>query len=168
MTLADFRQSGYQAFGPQVFAELNSEIRDFSLGINLLVCGFDSIGFPHIFEITEPGEVIDHDLAGYAAMGSGAQMAMGVLSPRPIRRLPWRDMVYRLCEAKFTSETATGVGRSTAVHVTFYHGIREFLRPIHLEQLRHIWETQRAISVPIEAAEIIQKALTDPNDPPVN
>lgn len=167
-TQDEFKREGYHYFGPQVFAEVSREVRDFCLDTTLLICGFDAKNFPHIFEIADPGELTDHDQPGCAAIGAGAQMAMGVLSPRSNKRLSWKELVYRLCEAKFTSETANGVGRSTSIAVMFLNGVLEILRPVHIEQLRHIWEEQRATPIPAEALDIIDNGIHRPHDPVIN
>lgn len=159
MSLEEFRREGYQSLGPVVFAEINNEIRNFNLGMTLLICGFDFKGFPHIFEVHDPGEVIDHDYIGYAAIGSGMPMALSVLAARSIKRLSWSDLLYRACEAKFTSETATGVGKATLVMLRPSNGIDIILPTAHIEKLRTIWETQRAIPPPSEAIKIIKNGM---------
>ena len=159
MTLDEFRREGLQSFGVQEFAKLNEQVRDFDLDLTILVCGFDRQGFPHIFEVGNPGEIAEHDLLGYAAIGSGADMARGILTPRSVKRLPWREVMYRLCQAKFASETATGVGRITSVLCFSRNGIHLILPYGHVEKLRGIWDKERSMPIASDILNIIDDGL---------
>ena len=49
--------------------------------MEFLVVGFDPTqGSSHIFEVKQPGMSMDHGLAGYWAIGSGAPMALASLT----------------------------------------------------------------------------------------
>jgi hypothetical protein len=159
MTLDDFRREGLENFGVQEFAKINEKIRDFDLDLTILVCGFDKQGFPHIFEVGDPGQIAEHDLLGYAAIGSGADMARGILTPRSVKRLPWREMMYRLCQAKFASETATGVGRVTSVLFFSRNGIHLILPNSHVEKLRSVWDKERSMPIVSDVLDIIDDGL---------
>lgn len=109
MTLDEFRKNGYQAFGPQIFAEVNREIRDFSLGIDLLVCYWISA---HLWN-NRAGRSHRSRLDWIRSYRQWRADGNGCSQSSPNQTPTLRDLV--LCEAKFTSETATGVGRPTSV-----------------------------------------------------
>ncbi len=157
-SLEKFRKEAFRGLGPAEFAKLNNEIRDFSLNLQFLVFGFDS-GLARVFEVGNPGVVNSHDVAGYAVIGSGYYMAMGALAARPITRLPVEQVVCRLCEAKFTAETAHGVGRETTLTVLNSIGLESLLDESLIENLRQEWQRERRADVDVYKAQNIKEAL---------
>lgn len=159
-TLEQFRKEAYKALGSDEFRKLNDAIREYDLGLQFLVYGLDPQGLGHIFEVGSPGVIAPHELTGYAVIGSGYYMAMGALAARPLLALPVEELVYRLCEAKFTSETAHGVGRETTLMVLYRNGLAGVIEPGFVENLRQQWELQRKEKISTYLAENIRGALT--------
>ena len=87
------------------------ELRAFQAQCDLLLCGFDSGGTPHIFSVVEPGVSIDHDMSGYHAIGSGAAFAIAKLLSWDVNRnRPLAEVLYRAFDAKAHAEIVSTVG----------------------------------------------------------
>ena len=143
-SIAEFKSKGLEELGEAIFCSQLEKIGKFDLGIDLLVYGFDKIKTPYIFQVSNPGVITNHNLLGCAAIGSGIYMATAALRRRP----PKGDLettIYRMLEAKFSSETATGVGRATTLLVTDSEGKSHFLHDDAIENIRASWfeTTQR-------------------------
>jgi hypothetical protein len=158
LTLPSFLQNGFQSFGPQEFAKLHESIRCFDLGVQFIVFGL-SQGLSHIFAIDGPGAARECSEEGFAIIGSGFNMALSVLSARSIKQLSLEQLVYRLCEAKFTSETAGGVGRKTMLLVLSANGFVSLLDPACIENLRIEWEQARNVEISPYTVQIIKDGL---------
>jgi hypothetical protein len=119
MSLEWFYNEGSAKLPSQNFATIFNQLRNSSLGCDLLIAGFDNIGTAHIFTVGSSPPV-DHDLMAFAAIGSGFPIALTVLSSydhRPIAS--WQETAYRVFAAKRASERAEGVGsETTLVHVS--------------------------------------------------
>src|SRR5271170_133168 len=161
MNLTEFKQNGFQIFGTQEFGRLNNEIGSFNLPIQFVVFGIGAGRFGHIFEVNSPtGALIaEQDVKGYSAIGSGQYMAMGSLVARPLSQLSVDHLIYRLCEAKFAAETASGVGKETAMMVLYQNGSVKVVPPSLINTIRSFWEHERKAEVPYVAAEMIKKTL---------
>jgi hypothetical protein len=109
LSLEKFRNDGFRDLGPAVFGELFNKIKEFDLGIELLIYGGHQR--QDIFTIGHPGVVADRSIGGYWSIGSGQYMAMGALAGRALTLMTVPELIYRLCAAKFSAETATGVGK---------------------------------------------------------
>jgi hypothetical protein len=157
-TLEQFRREAYRALGDTEFTKLNNSVRVYDLGLQFLVFGLD-YGSAYIFEVGNPGLITSHDMTGYAVIGSGYYMAMGALAARPLSSGSVEELVYRLCEAKFTSETAHGVGRETTLTVLNRNGYESGVQPGLVENLRQQWEMQRKAEISTYLAENIRSAI---------
>ena len=120
------RQYGYKSmddfkekpgFNAEIISSLMREIDSFDLGVQLLVYGFDDKGHAHFLEVRNPGEAISRDDLDFWAIGSGFRMAMATLTSRSTQSDTLEAMIYRCCEAKFVSEYAQDVGKTTSVYV---------------------------------------------------
>jgi hypothetical protein len=157
-TLEEFRREAYTTLGDDEFAKLNSALRAYDLGLQFLVFGLEPRS-GYIFEVGNPGVVTSHDMTGYAVIGSGYYMAMGALAARPLSSSSVEELVYRLCEAKFTSETAHGVGRETTLTVLNPNGHESGIQKGLVENLRQQWETQRKAAISTYTAENIRSSI---------
>ena len=104
-----------------IYEDVDKERSDFERSYwsaDLLVCGFDVRGKPHIFGVQWPGKAYGEDKSGYAAIGVGAGSAEG--------RLMWvesdRDdnldrVLWESFEAKVQAEIMQGVGYSWDAHI---------------------------------------------------
>jgi Proteasome subunit len=156
-SITAFRTSGLAQFGKEKFERICAGIDEFDLGIQLLVYGYDKKGSPHIFEVANPGFLTDHDLLGYAVIGTGAYMATASLRRK---KMPYdrASVVYRLLEAKFSAETASGVGASTTCFTMIRRGNAIKTKSIgygSVDKLKGIWKSILAQPEPQEALDII-------------
>lgn len=110
--IADFKATGFAQFGDQKFREICDAIDNFDLGLSLMAYGFDGKKKPHIFQVENPATITDHNLLGYAVIGSGFYMATASLRRKKMPHF-LNPMIYRVLEAKFSAETAPGVGKDT-------------------------------------------------------
>ena len=162
------RQYGYKSmddfkekpgFNAEIISSLMREIDSFDLGVQLLVYGFDDKGHAHFLEVRNPGEAISRDDLDFWAIGSGFRMAMATLTSRSTQSDTLEAMIYRCCEAKFVSEYAQDVGKTTSVYVKDKEGMRFWLMPEDVEEIRRIYEQNRFQPIPDEAREKISKTL---------
>jgi len=165
LSLEDFWRVGRRRLGPIEFESTAKLIREFKMGVQFIVCGIGhkQPRLPHIFEVAEAGLISGLDDLGHWAIGSGAKMALGALGNRNLGSLSIPDLIYRLCDARFTAGTAPGVGKSTVVTVVTEDGIGAPLRLKHTKELKRIWQEERDKGVPTEARELIER-LWDANE----
>lgn len=161
-SIADFRKTGLAQFGDK-FYRICEEIDAFSLGIELLVYGFGTNQIPHIFEVTNPGSVTSHDLLGFAVIGSGFHMANASLRRK---KMPYdlESVVYRSLEAKFSAETASGVGGDTSLFVMRPDGMDDSIGFGSIRQIKRIYDEVLRQSEPQDALEIISKLVGKKRD----
>ena len=94
--------------------------------------------------MVSPGVIVDQDLIGISVAGSGQMIAMGSLmanSPAGLGDL--ESTIYRLLEAKFASEVASGVGRATTVMTFSKDDKYSFMSPLDVQRIREIWNALR-------------------------
>ena len=87
LTIDELKRLGHAHLGPE-YATLNKALRSFDLGIEFLVCGFDHLGFGHLFVVKNPGKVQSLGQMDYWAVGSGTYMALASLTGRPLGLTP--------------------------------------------------------------------------------
>ena len=154
-SISEFRQSGFTEMGKDLYHQYSMELAKFDLGLELLGYGFSGAGIGFIFEVANPGKIILHNLRGFAAIGSGSLMALAALNRRPkSHRIP--DTIYRLLDAKFSSETARDVGKTTYVLVLKSNGNAQIMKPEAIEDLRKIWDGLQSQPSPKKALDIIR------------
>jgi 20S proteasome alpha/beta subunit len=96
---------------------------------DLLVCGFDHAGKPHIFQIARPGKALGEDKVGYAAIGVGADAAEGRLMWLESHRDDDLDRVlWEAFDAKVQAEIMQGVGFKWDGHVLLKSAPKEAQR----------------------------------------
>jgi hypothetical protein len=160
ITLAEFRTDGWNNFGKAEFSRMKELVDNYKLGIDLLVCGHDSSGDPHIVHVTDPGRAIIRDLTNAWAIGSGAWTALGSLFRHKklhVSRLD--ELLYRMCEAKFLSENARGVGKETDIFIIEQGWNISLVDSDTLKKAREAFDKQTNCPVPDEAAEAIRGFL---------
>jgi hypothetical protein len=163
-SIADFRLVGLSQFGDQKFQEICDTIDKFDLGIQLLAYGFDQEKKPHLFQVDNPGQIIDNDLLGYAVIGSGFYMASASLHRK---RMPYHlaPLIYRVLEAKFSAETAPGVGKRTALFWMGDDGESGSMGYGSIDKIRGIWEETLNAPEPQAAIDIITALTTAKKSP---
>jgi len=154
-SISAFRNTGLAQFGADRFQLICERIDQFDLGITLVVYGFDGQKRPHIFQVSNPGTITNHDLLQEAVIGSGFYMATASLRRK---RPPYdlNEMIYRLLEAKFSAETAPGVGKSTVLFTMSVDGKDGSIGIGSIEKIRTIWAKTLQEPPPQEAMKIIQ------------
>lgn len=165
-TIDEFRKAGASQLGRRFFGSLTRKIDGFEAGVQLLVYGFDHTAqkSPHMFKVDSPGNVVNLDHLGSYAIGSGTNMAIASLNLRPLDNLSAGGLAYRLCEAKFSAETASGVGRTTT---GFFMNMNGYSTPITLgtiEKFRSYWEKWRIEPPPKEISDQIIEIPDLPSD----
>ncbi|MGA8367425.1 MAG: hypothetical protein WB716_08920 [Candidatus Acidiferrales bacterium] len=157
LTMNQFLEKGCKRFTPDVFDALCDRIARIDLKCTFLVVGSDKWELPHIFTVANPGVAETFDLPGFWSIGSGSQSALGMLFFRgQNKRLSLAETVYNCFEAKFMSESATGVGKDTYFFVQ-KHGCNTCSSPVTLEsRIREIWERSGQPRVPKKALKVIE------------
>jgi hypothetical protein len=115
LTLERFYSEGRTILPPEPYIQIWNALSRSRLDCELLVTGFDSRGDGHILTVGDEAARC-FDRLDFAAIGSGALIAMGILSAYDHdAHCDWRLTAYRVFAAKKASERATGVGPSTTI-----------------------------------------------------
>jgi 20S proteasome alpha/beta subunit len=155
-TVDDFKREGRQELGDRIFDQYMHDMAEFHIDVSMLVFGYDDRE-AHLFEVVAPGKVIDGNVLGYGVIGSGYSMAIGSLRRKRLTR-DISETIYRLLEAKFSAETASGVGRTTILMVMNADGDTDQLEIREIDQIRKAWEATLAQPEPKDAMDAIDKS----------
>ena len=146
LTLSEF-YARHQALSPQIVMMLDNLMKDFNLGVEVLLAGVDATG-GHIYTVVNPGGTERlHDTIGYAAVGSGGIHALqAMIAFGHSASAAYHESVYRAYAAKRRAEVAPGVGRDTDMAViSSANGIHQ-LAADELQQLKSIYEDFEKVS----------------------
>jgi hypothetical protein len=158
---ATFLRRGRAWFGDEEFLRILYQINNCKLEIELLFAGFEPNGWPRIFSVDDPGSSVNHERTGFHAIGSGYLRALASLYTHYEAGLSKKELIYRMCEAKFLGEIALGVGRKTYMLSFSSSGDYESMYPEDVEEVRAIWDQKGKPPIPVEAiARITQKLRT--------
>jgi len=92
------------------YSSLIKAINDFDTQTNVMICGFDANGCPHIMTIAEPGTCLSFDSLGYHAVGIGAEAALVRLAGMDTdRNEPVGKIIYGVFDAKVSTEIFQGI-----------------------------------------------------------
>ncbi len=121
-------QTFYQAHASlngQITMLIDQTMTQFDLGVEILVGGIDPSG-AHIHSVHNPGRMdLQHDMIGYAAIGSGAIHALqAMIGFRHTNADTLKETVYRVYAAKRRSEAAPGVGAGTDMAIISQSGVQ--------------------------------------------
>jgi 20S proteasome alpha/beta subunit len=154
-------------FGPERFPDILNKIKAAHIECEFLVCGFGAQGEPHIFTMSGIGKVNVYDRLGFWAIGSGQQSALSSLFfHRYNRNLGPLPAVYHVCEAKFMSETAVGVGKvPTFVSLHYQGNKRAYVLEHSVDSIRGFWKKEGCPRVPRGVLEHIGKECIEGYDP---
>jgi hypothetical protein len=170
MTMEEFKSNGLKVFGEQFHGELLRTIGQKAAQINeqLLVTGCGHS--PHSVMIYEVGATGDwlHTAAGFACIGSGAQIAQAMLlTLGQARHRTLAETIFNVACAKFASEKSTGlnVGQMTTMYVSRKRGADDnpsrmsgdFIEPSEIDSLRQLWEAHLKPRIPDEARLVISR-----------
>ena len=117
-TLETFKRDGKAELTDNVFYDLSNRIDREELSLDFIVFGFDENQAPHLRVVTADEPPQDYDEIGFTAIGSGANSARSSLSFAVDhgsfgKAMGEHQAASYLLAAKFMSESATDVGRST-------------------------------------------------------
>lgn len=115
MTWKDLKEDGMKRLNERDFQMLTEKIRRFSLDLEMLIGGFDENKEPHIFTVSNPGTANYYDKLGFWAIGSGQPNALAALFACEYKPSSnsLEECVAKVLSAKFSAESAQGVGKST-------------------------------------------------------
>jgi hypothetical protein len=120
-SFAEFHQK-QSALHEGVLMELNGRIAEFSLGLTLLLAGYDGQG--HVIVIEDPGIWTSWDMVAHAYAGMGNRHVEGVFAwYRYTRAFPLNEALWVAFDAKKRAEAAGGVGKMTDAFVINREGI---------------------------------------------
>lgn len=140
LTIAELLKSR-ESLGDTLFNQLSYQVSAERLDVEFLVAGFDEDGAFHLFGVSDPGVISYWDLPGFWAIGSGATAALGSLfNSGHTRYKNTHSALYNLCSAKFAAESATGVGKGTAVGVFYQDRRFAVMMGSELDPIRKLWE----------------------------
>ena len=151
---AEFYKSGREDLGAERYNCLLDNMQFSNFGVELTVFGFNQEGRPRLFEVVNPGRVIEIGYKGYSVLGTGHDMAVASIQSKP---LPMRasDLVYRVLEAKFATETASRVDDKTTLLIVNKHESRS-MPAGDIKKIRAVWEAKLAEPTPADATAVIE------------
>lgn len=131
---------------------LNASLQDTSLGLELLIFGYDERSNAHIFTVFDPNaEVAYHDVVGFCAIGSVGYAARSMLYFYGQNKLTHLSTaIYHTLTAKFMAESASDVGKDTFTVVLERDGKAVPLPLIHVESIRDVWEEEGKPKMPLD------------------
>lgn len=140
----------FGAFNPQDNPDIRSRIdwlitHDFDC--EFLLYGYEWIqDVPEadigLFTIRSPGDVSSHELPGFWAIGSGADLALSSLAFSGQNRVNSNlaSTIWNVCVAKFRSEHAFGVGHTTELVITSPDASTHLMDEGVIDELREHWK----------------------------
>lgn len=158
-----FRTLGRDQLGDHHFTRLAHAIEGKDLCTEAMLAGFEPEGAPRIFTAADGQVCVQREHLGFHAIGAGAFLALAYLyslHDDPLGQDTLPHLVYRVCEAKFQSERAPGVGRRTIVLVLGRGGRAQWMHPDRVDLLRKVWEPRSRPSVPKRALDLLRTNLT--------
>ena len=90
-----------------------------------------------------------------------AKTANGPIATVSDRRITVWDTVWRLCEAKFAAEMASGshIGKETTVLILREDSKFDMISPSSLRKIREVWEKERSAGVSEDASYAVRMGL---------
>jgi ATP-dependent protease HslVU (ClpYQ) peptidase subunit len=154
---------GQQSLNGNITAMLDNQMAQFNLGIELLVAGVDA-GGAHIYSIENPGQPErQHDVIGYAAIGSGGIHALqAMIGFRHSPTTPLKETVFQVYAAKRRAEVAPGVGIDTDMAIISSNGTA-ILDEATLKKLKEMYHhygetTESALNTELEHLDLDEQA----------
>src|SRR5262249_6458162 len=142
-SMEEFRAKGLSELGPELFSRSMIEIQQHTLDLEFMVSGFDqNSGNADIFTVRSRGDVSYYSEIGFWAIGSGQTSALGSLfnSELRVRFMDLPSCLYRVLEAKFNAETATGVGQNTIASILESDGTRYAVDMSAIHEIKEMWK----------------------------
>jgi hypothetical protein len=158
-----FRTEGRQDLGDhylEVLKELNAEN---AADTTFIVYGYDDNNNAQLFEVSATA-ISDRRILRYAVIGSGYYMASASLRLKPMD-FELGPTIYRLLSAKFSAETASGVGKSTTLTIKGRNRADWLLPSTTIERVREVWDAEMRKKEPDDAMSLLNGALSHFQDP---
>ena len=112
----DFVDYGKTKFPDEMFRSAFAEVSQIGIGAELILAGFDDIGFPLICEAGGDGAV--HIRENFATIGEGSYLSTASLRHREyISTMELERAVYCIYEAKRYAERVGSVGKYTSLKI---------------------------------------------------
>lgn len=150
----------HASLNPQITMMLDQQMSQFNLGVELLLSGVDD-GGAHIFSVHNPGpSELQHDVIGYAAIGSGAIHAIQSMigfGHSAAAGVP--ETIFRVYASKRRAEVAPGVGQDTDLGIISAGGIG-WLSDDQLRILATLYEEAQTAAAVDLAGKLAQLDLT--------
>ncbi len=166
LTMEDFLREGERTFGSQ-YQSMKYQVDEVRLGFELLVVGYDVLGFPTIMSVTDPGAISHHTTYRFWAIGSGAPAALTHFFSYGLSvfQKDCESVLYKCLAAKFASEVAPGVGEKTFVLIHRRDGT--MITTPGGSAIRDIWEKYGVPSMPDECINAAAALLNSCRSSPV-
>jgi len=151
----------HQSLNPQITMMIDQQMNQYNLGVELLLAGVDQDG-AHIFSIHNPGGTeLQHDVIGYAAIGSGAIHAVqSMIGFKHSSTAGLRETIFRTYASKRRAEVAPGVGQDTDVAVVSIDGVR-WLTNDNQKHLAELYDSYQATASSALAGKLSELHLED-------
>lgn len=150
MTLSEFKEQGLKTFGDRQFGRISEalEYHANQYQDQILLTGWGEEATDAMIYQVDPQQDRDHALAGIAAIGSGANVALStLLMLGQSRHTGFLETVYNVAAAKFSAEKSydSAVGQSTAMNFHWKmpddKGLTgRWINEPQLKEIRAIWE----------------------------
>jgi ATP-dependent protease HslVU (ClpYQ) peptidase subunit len=149
---------------PPIVGQIDQQLLQFDLGVEILLVGVDDHG-SHLFTVGNPGgQFLEHDVIGYAAIGSGALHALqAMIGFKHATSQDLNETVFRAYAAKRRAEVAPGVGRETDMLVIDSSGVCRLGADTltELEQLYTVYtdSTEKNLGTKLSKLQLEQEAF---------
>ena len=142
-SLADWRKE-QKGLHDHLVMGLSEEIRNYALGLTLLLVGFDKEG--HLIRVGDPGTYRSYDNLSYCTIGMGDRHSDNTFAWHKYSRMfPLNDATFIAFEAQKRAEMAGGVGHATDILIIDDEGIGE-VKPETVEALEGIYDDRETRS----------------------
>ncbi|GAC1436662.1 MAG: hypothetical protein NVS1B11_36050 [Terriglobales bacterium] len=149
MEMEQFLRTGRKKFGDERFEELTRSIENDAAAFSgeIILCGWpENKKNPSIYVANRDG-VFPHNSSGFAAIGSGAELARNsLLLHQYMKANPLEYAIYYVAAAKFSAEADSNVGENTFMWIGYPDDHVQsgppgwLLQPNQVQRLREIWE----------------------------
>ena len=170
MTFSEFKEQGLKIFGDKQFGRISEalEYHANQYQDQLLLTGWGEEVTDAIIYQVDPYQDRDHALAGIAAIGSGANVALStLLMLGQSRHTGFLETVYNVAAAKFSAEKSynSDVGQSTAMNFHWKTPDEKgmtgrWINDPELRQIRSIWEEYGRPRFPDQARIDLHNVMT--------
>jgi 20S proteasome alpha/beta subunit len=144
---------------PKFVEEANKLLVNVNLETAIIIAGIDDA--PHLYAITNPGEMSCQDSIGYACIGSGSQHAMlSLIESEYNASFMIEEALYALLEAKRRAEYDPGVGNLSDISI-----IDGSVKRLSKEELKKIYENfnktlENIRKIKVEGSKDIYKSIS--------